>query len=149
MKKYPFRLITKSGQTGLIEVNRSDALERCLLPTQLLEGNSELTGEQIDSGAPYGLPFSEFVQPSSVKDLAKQLEAALHTADVWTLEDLRTKVPLVISALQTVYGIEFRKLIKDAEAYIIKDRTSAIQPVAEIKPAIPKVKMFKKEKQNE
>lgn len=146
MRKYLFRLITKSGQTGLIEINRDGALERCLLPTQLLEGNSELTSEQIDSGAPYGLPFSEFIQPSNFKDLAKQLEITLHNAGVWTLEDLRTKVPSVISALQTVYGIEFRKLIRAAEAYIITDRNSAIQPVAEIKSATPKVKTFKKEK---
>ena len=139
MKKYPFRLVTKSGQTGLIEVNRDGALERCLLPTQLLEGNLELTSEQIDAGAPYGLPFSEFVQPSSFKDMAKQFEIALHSAGIWMLEDLRTKVPSAISALQVVYGIEFRKLIKAAEAYTMKESQSA----TEVKTVAPKVKTKK------
>jgi len=139
MRKYPFRLITKSGQTGLIEVNRDGVLERCLLPAQLLEGNTELTGEQIDAGAPYGLPFSEFIQLSPTKDLAQQLETALHNAGVWTLEDLRTKVPSAISALQTVYGIEFRKLIKAAEAYTMKESQSA----TEVKSVASKVKTKK------
>jgi hypothetical protein len=141
MKKYPFRLVTKSGQTGLIEVNRDGALERCLLPTQLLEGNLELTSEQIDAGAPYGLPFSEFVQLSPTKDLAQQLEIALHNAGVWTLEDLRTKVPSAISALQVIYGVEFRKIVRAAEAYIMKEIKP--QSATEVKTVAPKVKIKK------
>jgi hypothetical protein len=138
MKKHPYHLITKLGQVSLIEIVRDGMVERCLLPAQLLAENPELTSEQIDTGAPYGLPFSEFVQPSPTKDLAQQLETALHNAGVWTLEDLRTKVPSAISALQVVYGIEFRKIVKAAEAYIIKP-----QSVTEIKSVAPKVKTKK------
>jgi hypothetical protein len=144
MKKYPFTLITRRGEVGLIETVREGETIRCMLPIELLVGeNIELSESQINAGIPYGLPFGEFLHLS--KFTGPLIEKSMHNNGIWTLEDLRTKPQQVIRVLQSVYGIELASLIQQTEEYITKSH-EAVDPKPAVKSmAVPKQK---KEKQN-
>ena len=142
MKKYQFRKISRVGQGGLVEVIRDGAAERFILPDAVLAtAGSALTDDEIDSGIPYGLPFSEFLKP---KEFATTLETALHNSGIWTLQDLNAKTQSVVDALQATYRLEAVKVIQAAEVYLTNEQIKSKQVTEE--PATPKVHKIKKEK---
>lgn len=142
MRKYPFRKISQVGQGGLVEVIRDGAAERFILPDAILgTAGTVLTDDQIDSGIPYGLPFSEFMKP---KEFSGALETALHNSGVWTLQDLKAKMQSVVDALQATYRLEAVKIIQAAEVYLTNEQNKSKQVTEE--PATPTVRKTKKEK---
>jgi hypothetical protein len=135
MKKYEYKIVSWTGEAGLVEVVRNGAVERVTLPMAIL--NSELITEaDIDAGIPYGLQFAEFLTPAN--DIVSRVEVALHNAGIWTLEDLTKKPNLVVNALQSVYRIETGRIIQAAETYLQQEHD--VKP-----PVAPKTKTNKKE----
>jgi hypothetical protein len=131
MKKYAFRFVTRQGQTGVVEVERDGVTERCLLPINvILEAKSELSGAQIDSGIPYGLPFGEFLDQPEVG-------IALHNVGIWTIKDLYAKAQAAVGSLSN-YGLKLSEVIRLAENYEKEDHT-----VLKAAPAAHKVKRNK------
>lgn len=134
MKKYEYKIISRIGEAGLVELLRNDTVERFILPMEVLNNTTALTDAEIDSGVQYGLQFGDFLKPSS--DIVARLTVALHNAGIWTIQDLRTKPNDVIRALRLVYGIDVGRIIQDAETYLQQEH---LQP-----PVAPK--KTKKEK---
>jgi hypothetical protein len=106
------RLIQSGDKTNLYEgILDDEGLVRRMLPSSILAP----TQAQFEDGIPYGLPFAELLKPSA--DLPQNIEAALHNAGIWTLDDLRTKGKQAVGAFQAAYGLELSRLIQIAEAY--------------------------------
>ena len=136
MRKYEFKLISRIGEAGLVEVIRNGETERVILPMSVLGNTVELTDIEIDAGIQYGLPFEEFVILDT--DIVSRLTTELHRSGVWTLDDLRKKPNLVIAALQSIYRLNVGRIVQAAETYLQQEHD--VKP-----PVAPKVKT-KKEK---
>lgn len=121
---------------------RNGETERYTLPISILLYETELTDEQINTGIPYGLPFTEFLKQPG--DIVPRIEIALHNNGIWTLQDLHTQAQSVMSALQSVYRIELGKLVLAAEIYSSQKHEPMQAPVDE--PITRQKKTTKKEK---
>ena len=138
MKKYDYKLISRIGEAGLVEILRNGETERFILPMSVLANIVELTEFEIDAGVQYGLPFEKFVTPS--ENIIPNMITALHNSGVWTLNDLRTKPNLVIAALQSTYRIDVGRIVQAAETYLQQEHD--VKP-----PVAPKTKTKKEIKQ--
>lgn len=125
MDKFKFTILRTEKQAALVQIVRDGKEERATLPLELLaEGhNSELTGDQFDMGIPYGLPFAEIL--GNVEITGADLQAALHNAGVWTLQDLESMMRPALGALTKVCYPILLTLHEKAKAYL----------PAEVKPA--------------
>lgn len=114
-KIYPVRKL-KMGSTAesfLVEWVADGEAHRGYIPAKKFDP-AGVPESVLSRSTPYGLPFAKLVSFSATPE---GLEKALHNADIWTLDDLATKIQAAIGALQTAYYLDYAALKQAAKKY--------------------------------
>lgn len=106
-------VVKSDGDAVVVEVVVSGILIRKIVPSGTVVAG-ELDEDVFEKGIEYGLPFDEII---TAGDIIPVLTRSLHNAGIWTLEDMKTKGQIVVSALQAAYRIDLGRLVQAAEKY--------------------------------
>lgn len=101
-----YRQLRTEGNSVLVEYTKGDKLCRVIIPIDQI-GEAGITPDLIEMGVPYGVAWSELIQLQATPE---GFEQALYKAGIWTFEDFKHNVKLVLSILQSVYGLDVTKL---------------------------------------
>jgi hypothetical protein len=112
-KLIPVRLVSQTGKNALVEWVAKGAVKRGYLPADKVTSD-KLDQELLEAAAPYGIPWAEMPFKAFT---GADLEKALHNADIWTEEQVRTNAQKVIGALQTLYLVHLGSLVEFAAKY--------------------------------
>jgi hypothetical protein len=111
-------VLENNGKTALVEYVQDAIAHRCYIPSSKIYPGGDVVLSVLKAGIKYGLPFAEFVEISVTP---ADIEARLHNAGIWTLDDLRSKSQAALGALQAAYALELGKLFAASEAYSNKE----------------------------
>jgi hypothetical protein len=98
----------------VVEFVKDAKVQRAIIPASALKEDGTALVEDLEAGAPYGLPFAEIFEPQVT---AERLEECLHNNGIWTMDDMQSKPALVVAALQAAYRMDFSTLLVAASAY--------------------------------
>lgn len=109
------KTIGQNDQTILIEWRDQDGFHRAYLPAHEVEADMCASPEM---GIPYGVPWSELLQPTVTPEA---LEQALYAHGLWTAQDvLAAKPAQLLGVLQGLYGLDVSALIEAARTVLKK-----------------------------
>lgn len=91
----------------IVQYAENNRLLRSIIPQ-----DSEVTPETLAAGIPYGVDLQALFLSCLVQPDAAEFERTLHDADIWTVEDLRTKPSEVRNAVLRSLTGTFNRLFK-------------------------------------
>lgn len=119
------KIISRKQNLALVEWVEGDHLYRSLMPEHTLTLSADdrtADCRNPEEGVPYGAPWANLLPAITVT--GAQIEAGLHRAGVWTVNDLLAAPTLGLAVLQSVIGLDLSVLIDKARAW------QAAQPAA-------------------
>jgi len=105
--------LNKAGEVALVEWVADGKVYRGFLPEKKFSPEG-LPDSVLSKATPYGLPWAKL---ATFQATPEGLEEALHNADIWTLDDLVTKIQAGIGAIQTAYQFDLAALRTAAKNY--------------------------------
>ena len=113
VKKIPVSVITRKGESALVEWVEGEEIRRVFIPRDTISADEKVEEDILSDGAPYGVEWEkvEFPEITSA-DLAR----SLRRSGIWTVEDLRLNPNLAISAIKSIYRVDLAALNKFAKA---------------------------------
>ncbi len=115
MEDIPAITIRGQGAARLVEFVQNGKRERRVVPAEAVQDGA-ISPESLADGIPYGIPWAKLIELSATPEL---LEANLHAAGIWTLEDLSAPggAQAAMGAIQKTYGLDLSNLIRLASQY--------------------------------
>jgi len=110
----PIAVLRRDEKACLVQWIESGVEKRGTLPAEFAD-RVELPLETLKSGIPYGIPWRMILKPAVTVD---RLEEALHSAGVWTFDDLQSHPDWALAALQSAYSIDLGQLLVAASEFI-------------------------------
>ena len=113
VKKIPVSVITRKGESALVEWVEGEEIRRVFIPRDTISADEKVEEDILSDGAPYGVEWEkvEFPEITSA-DLAR----SLRRSGIWTVEDLRLNPNLAISAIKSIYRVDLAALNKFAKS---------------------------------
>ena len=110
----PIAVLRRDEKACLIQWIESGVEKRGTLPAEFAD-RVELQLETLKSGIPYGIPWRMILKPAVTVD---RLEESLHSAGIWTFDDLQNHPDWALAALQSAYSIDLGQLLVAASEFI-------------------------------
>lgn len=111
------QVIRKKNKSALVQWRADNgSLLRGTIPSAEIDGeNTETFVEPavLEMAVPYGVAWSDFLQDVLIP--AEKIEQALHSAGVWTVDDMRLNPASVNSAIVSLVNINLVQLMRQAE----------------------------------
>ena len=104
--------ITKNDNSTLVEFVDNGKTKRVIVPRESVQ-NGRCDEEVLKMGILHGIPWAEM----EIKVDGAILEAELHRAGIWTLDDLRSRAGHINAALARATQTTLNNFIKFAESY--------------------------------
>lgn len=100
------RTVAKIGVSFLVEYVSNGEPFRVILPEPV---SGPVPLESVELGVPYGVDWKSVIVPANVKsaDFARELRKR----DIWTAADVMSRPGEVLSAIQSVYGVDLSAII--------------------------------------
>jgi hypothetical protein len=115
------KVISKQGQSALVEWHDGEATRRAYLPIRLLQRDpdkryrsNEWEAQAPELGAPYGLPWAELLRLTVTPE---EIEKALWQRGIFTADDIERDHGQALSAFQSLYVRDLVALSKAARHY--------------------------------
>jgi len=109
------RIIEQRGPSALIEWNVDDDIRRAFVPADTIEGD-KCDGEIVEAGVPYGIPWEELADISSITPEAIGKE--MRRRGLWTADDMERNMQKVSKAIAVIISpviISLRRAAKNRE----------------------------------
>jgi hypothetical protein len=107
------RRLSGTTEVVLIEWVKDGEACRGFVPAKKFSAEG-MPDSVLSKATPYGLPWAKL---ASFQASPEELEKALHNADIWTMDDLITKIQAAIGAIQTAYHLDYAALKTAAKNY--------------------------------
>jgi hypothetical protein len=110
-------IISRKGKASLIKTEHGDML---IIPADNIASAQtgeivNVSREMLEQAIPYGAPFSSMIGDISISSM--QIEEALHTYGIWTVEDFDSNSNAVIQALQSVISATYHKIYQSVHSF--------------------------------
>lgn len=107
------RRLKSTEETALVEWVEDGKVKRGYVPAKKFNPEG-MPDSVLSKATPFGLPWAKIAQLHATPE---DLETALHNADIWTFDDLITKIQAGIGAIQTAYHLDHAALRTAAKNY--------------------------------
>ena len=100
-------LASKGGSVLVEWLEDGQYLKRGFIPRDIIDEGGYVPAEELALAIPYGSPWSEII---TFEASALHLEDLLRKKNIWNLDDLSKNPNKAISALQSVYSMDYAAL---------------------------------------